>query len=252
MLLGTCLSLKGKTVAVTGASGTLGRALIAELTRQGAKVVAFTTSTGLQSEDFGAERAVEVVPWTLGQEDALRDRLAKVDILILNHGINVYGDRTPSAIRTSYEVNTWSVVRWMDAFLATVTESKHKALKEVWVNTSEAEVSPAFSPLYELSKRALGDLVTLRRLDAPCTVRKLVLGPFKSKLNPYGVMSAQWVAWSIFALAKRGARNIVVTVNPLTYLAFPVKETLQSLYFRCFSRQSASPTPEQNPPTQGV
>ena len=39
-LLGTALSLKGKTIAVTGASGTLGRALIKELAKQGAKPLA--------------------------------------------------------------------------------------------------------------------------------------------------------------------------------------------------------------------
>ncbi|MEM7650265.1 MAG: sterol desaturase, partial [Cyanobacteria bacterium P01_A01_bin.70] len=62
-----------------------------------------------------------------------------------------------------------------------------------------------------------------------------ILGPFKSNLNPIGVMSAPWVAKAIVALAKRDIRNIIVTINPLTYLAFPVKETAQSWYFRLFS-----------------
>jgi hypothetical protein len=121
-----------------------------------------------------------------------------------------------------------------------VTESSHKALKELWINTSEAEVNPAFSPLYELSKRTLGDLITLRRLDAPCIIRKLILGPFKSQLNPVGVMSASGVAWAIVALAKRDFRDIIVTINPITYAVFPVKEALQSLYFRLFTSDSRS------------
>ncbi len=75
-----------------------------------------------------------------------------------------------------------------------------------------------------LSKRTLGDLVTLRRLDAPCVVRKLILGPFKSNLNPIGVMSADWVAKQIVNLAQRDIRNIIVTINPLTIVAFPLKE----------------------------
>jgi hypothetical protein len=116
------------------------------------------------------------------------------------------------------------------------------AVKEVWVNTSEAEVSPAFSPLYELSKRALGDLVTLRRLDAPCVVRKLILGPFRSTLNPIGVMSGDWVARQIVALAKRDVRNIIVTINPLTYLLFPLKEFCVTMYFRFFSRTQTTST----------
>ena len=107
----------------------------------------------------------------------------------------------------------------------------------MWVNTSEAEVNPAFSPLYELSKRTLGDLVTLRRLDAPCVVRKLILGPFKSNLNPVGVMSAEWVAKQIVNLAQRDIRNIIVTINPITLLLFPIKELLVTSYFKLFTRE---------------
>jgi monoglucosyldiacylglycerol epimerase len=151
--------------------------------------------------------------------------------LILNHGINVHGDRSAAAVQTSYEVNTISTLKLAELFLSTVTQSSHRAIKELWVNTSEAEVNPAFSPLYELSKRTLGDLITLRRLDAPCIIRKLVLGPFKSQLNPYGLMSARWVAGAIVALAKRDFRDIIVTVNPITYILLPLKEISKSLYF---------------------
>jgi len=109
--------------------------------------------------------------------------------------------------------------------------------KEIWVNTSEAEVNPALSPLYELSKRAIGDLVTLRRLDNPCIIRKLILGPFKSDLNPYGVMSASFVAWAIAFFAQLGFRDIIVTINPITFISYPVKEFWRSLYFRLFSHR---------------
>ncbi|NJL84359.1 MAG: sterol desaturase, partial [Chloroflexaceae bacterium] len=164
--------------------------------------------------------------------------LENLDILVLNHGINPHGDRSPAAIELAYEVNAWSSWRLLELFLGTVRTNRDKACKEVWLNTSEAEVSPAFSPLYELSKRTLGDLITLRRLDAPCVIRKLILGPFRSQLNPVGVMSANWVAKLIVALAKRDFRNIIVTINPLTYLLFPLKELAVSLYFRLFSRKT--------------
>ena len=238
-VLGTALALKGKSIAITGASGTMGRALIAELTKKGAKVIALTTSPDASFENSDSKK-IEVITWQLGHESELRDRLQKVDILILNHGVNVLGARDSQSVYKSYEVNTFSVFRWMDLFLETVTESKHIATKEIWVNTSEAEVNPALSPLYELSKRAIGDLVTLRRLDAPCTIRKLILGPFKSDLNPYGVMSASFVAWAIAALAQRDFRDIIVTVNPITFVAYPIKEFWRSLYFRIFSRRKPS------------
>ncbi|HEY9849851.1 MAG TPA: bifunctional sterol desaturase/short chain dehydrogenase [Leptolyngbyaceae cyanobacterium] len=232
-MLGTSLSLKGKVVAITGASGTLGQALIEELSLQGAKVVALTTN---QSAEFKPD--IDVLYWQLNSEKDLAVNLKKVDILILNHGINVHGYRTSEAIQKSYEVNAFSTMRLAELFLETVTESDHKAIKELWINTSEAEVNPAFSPLYELSKRTLGDLITLRRLDAPCIIRKLILGPFKSQLNPYGVMSARWTAWAIVALAKRDFRDIIVTINPITYIAFPIKEFFHSLYFRLFTSKS--------------
>ena len=232
-ILGTSLSLKGKVVAITGASGTLGKALIEELSRQGAKVVAITTT-----KDAEFKPGIEVLPWELGAEIDLSNRLKNVDIFIINHGVNVQGNRTFESIQNSYEINTFSTLRLAELFLKTVTKSDHKAIKELWINTSEAEVNPAFSPLYELSKRTLGELITLRRLDAPCVIRKLILGPFKSQLNPYGVMSAQWVSWGVVALAKRDFRNIIVTINPITYIAFPIKEFFGSLYFRLFTSRS--------------
>ncbi|MFN6468754.1 MAG: bifunctional sterol desaturase/short chain dehydrogenase [Nostoc sp. SerVER01] len=235
-ILGTGLSLKGKTVALTGASGALGQALTAELVKCNAKVVALTTNP----EKLGEQTGVKVVPWQLGDEANLRESLQKIDILIINHGVNVYTSRTPEAINSSYEVNTFSALRLMDIFLTTVTGPQAKATKEIWVNTSEAEVTPALSPLYELSKRSLGDIVTLKRLDENCIIRKLILGPFKSKLNPYGVMSAQQVARLVLFLAKRDFRNIIVTINPLTYLLFPLKETSTWLYYRVFSRTAKS------------
>lgn len=230
-ILGTSLILQDKVVGITGASGALGQALVEELSRQGAKVIAFTTN---QTAGFPVE--IQVVSWQLGAEEELRSHLEAIDILIINHGINVYGERTDSAINQSYEVNTFSALRLSEIFINTIPKPADKSIKELWINTSEAEVNPAFSPLYELSKRTLGDLITLRRLDAPCIIRKLVLGPFKSKLNPYGVMSSSWVAGAIISLAKRDFRDIIVTINPITYLLFPIKEFCQSSYFRSFTR----------------
>jgi hypothetical protein len=229
----TSRSCAGKLVAITGASGTLGRALIEELSIRGAKIIAITTNLTTTFPE-----GVTVLGWQLGAEAELLPHLAGVDILIVNHGINVYGDRSFSAISRSFEVNTFSILRLTELFFSTVTTAGDRSTKELWINTSEAEVNPALSPLYELSKRTLGDSMTLLRLDAPCIVRKLILGPFKSQLNPYGVMSAPWVARVIVFLAQRDARNIIVTINPLTYLLFPIRESFQSLYFRLFTKRN--------------
>ncbi|MEO0836054.1 MAG: bifunctional sterol desaturase/short chain dehydrogenase [Cyanobacteria bacterium J06642_3] len=235
-LLGTALSLKNKRIAVTGASGTLGHALLTQLYLAGAKVTALSSSNaGIQLNIAGEQIAIPTFSWQIGQESQLQEQLNKIDILILNHGINVHGERDQTAIAKSYEINTFSSLRLMELFFQTIKSDRDMIRKEVWVNTSEAEVNPAFSPLYELSKRAMGDLVSLRRLDAPCVIRKLILGPFKSKLNPVGVMSADWVAKQIVSLARRDIRNIIVTINPLTLILFPLKEFFVSNYLRFFS-----------------
>lgn len=235
-LLGTALSLKNKRVAVTGASGTLGKALLTQLHLAGAKVTALTTSNPQMTLNIlGEELPIKTVTWQIGQEENLQAELAKIDILILNHGINVHGQRDAKAITKSYEINTFSGLRLMELFFETIKSDRDMISKEVWVNTSEAEVNPAFSPLYELSKRTMGDLVTMRRLDAPCVVRKLILGPFKSNLNPIGVMSADWVAKQIVNLARRDFRNIIVTINPLTFIFLPIKEFCVANYLRLFT-----------------
>ena len=236
-VMGTALSLKGKKIAVTGASGTLGRALLKQLQLQGAKVTALTSSANSISLNIdGEELPIKTIPWQTGKETELAEVLEKIDILVINHGINVHEARDKNAIAQSYEINAFSGWHLMETFFATVKTNKDIATKEVWVNTSEAEVNPAFSPLYELSKRTLGDLVTLRRLDAPCVVRKLILGPFKSNLNPIGIMSANWVAKQIVNLARRDTRNIIVTINPITFVLFPIKEFLVATYFKFFSK----------------
>lgn len=237
-IMGTALSLKGKKIAVTGASGSLGKALLKYLHLNGAKVIALTSSQGEISVKIKEEMVkFPTIYWEINQEQKLISELEKIDILILNHGVNVHQERDQESIINSYQINTFSQLKLIDLFFETVKTNQQKATKEIWVNTSEAEVNPSFSPLYELSKRALGQLITMRRLDAPCIMRKLILGPFKSNLNPIGIMSADWVGKQIVNLAKRDVRNIIVTINPITFILFPFKELFVSTYFKLFTHK---------------
>ena len=67
-------------------------------------------------------------------------------------------------------------------------------------------------------------------------LRKLVLGPFKSELNPIGLMSADWVAQQVLLQARMNLSLIIVTPNPLTYLLMPVSELGRAIYNRLFNR----------------
>lgn len=239
------LPLRGRSVAITGASGAFGTALLKRLHRQGAQLIALTTVSepvALLDND-GTPIPLRSVPWRCGQEQALAPLLREADILVINHGINVYGDRRPEAIESSLEVNALSGLRLMELFLSLPERPHGSPSRELWVNTSEAELLPALSPLYEISKRLLGQLVSLRCLDRRgadgCRIRRLVLGPFRSALNPYGVMSADFVAGQVIAQARRGCSLVIVTPNPLTYLLFPLLTMLRFGYFRLTSRAPA-------------
>jgi len=219
------------TVAVTGASGALGQALLRRWHRRGARLIALTHSPAplqLAGPD-GQPIPLRQVHWQVGQEAALDSLLEEVDLLVINHGINVHGDGSAEATGRSLEVNALSAWRLLELFAVVVqrrepAERDGRRRPEVWVNTSEAEIQPAVSPLYEISKRLLGQLLSLRApaLAPTLRLRRLVLGPFRSALNPVGVMGADWVAGEILRQADWNCGLIIVTPNPLTFVLMPL------------------------------
>ena len=244
--------VNGPCVAITGASGALGMALLRQWHRRGARLIAL--SCGPRDlrlrDDSGELIPLRDETWCVGDEQRLRPLLAEVDILVLNHGINVYGDRSRDACQRSLEVNALSSWRLLELFATVVSERQPEAdpassrpRAEVWINTSEAEIQPALSPLYELSKRLLGQLLSLRALDLASPqlrIRRLVLGPFRSNLNPVGVMGADFVAGQILAQARLGLNLIIVTPNPFTYLLMPMSTLGRWLYFRLLTRSDTN------------
>ena len=223
-----------RRVAVTGAGGALGAALRKGLQRRGATVVG--VSRGPAPENDGPIQ--DWLVWNGQIDAALEALLLDVDILVINHGVNPLGRRDAVAIAETLQANLVSAQALIGLFLRQSRQlpDQRRGRRELWVNTSEAEVGPAFSPVYEVSKRSLGALLTLQSLDAPCTVRRLVLGPFRSGLNPYGPMSAGFVAERILDLAAWDLRLIIVSFNPCTYLLAPVAGVMGALYGRLCTR----------------
>jgi NAD(P)-dependent dehydrogenase (short-subunit alcohol dehydrogenase family) len=227
------------TVAVTGANGALGRALLQRWHQRGAHLVAISHSAApLQLHDrAGALIPLRQLSWQVGQEQALLAQLGTVDVLVLNHGINLQQQRDAEATARSLEVNALSSWRLLEGFAALVAsrseaERTTRPRPEVWINTSEAEIEPAFSPLYEISKRLLGQLLSLRSLDLARAVRirRLVLGPFRSALNPVGLMPVGFVADQALLQASLGCNLILVTPNPLIYVVMPLTTLSRWLY----------------------
>jgi hypothetical protein len=179
------------------------------------------------------------VRWSCGEELQLESILKSVDVLVLNHGINPGGDQCPATLSKTLEVNAFSHWRLMQQFETIADQDLNREPpRELWVNTSEAEIQPALSPGYELSKRLIGELVSSRwhNRDAEqreaLRLRKLILGPFRSNLNPIGMMTSGFVAKQVLWQASLGVNLIIVTPNPLTYLLMPSIELIRRVYCR--------------------
>ena len=236
----TSTSYQNRCIGITGASGTLGCALTRSFRARGAEVVGLTHSSPPQiKDDEGPHRWIS---WQCGDEIAIDGDLAQFDVLVLNHGINPQGGQDPDTLTRTLEINALSCWRLMQSFEKISRASPRDRPRELWINTSEAEIQPAASPAYELSKRLLGQLVSIRGavLDAEgrqqLILRKLVLGPFRSSLNPIGVMGADFVAAQILNQVRWGSRLVIVTPNPLTYVLMPLSELMRRIYSRILNR----------------
>ena len=231
---------KGLKIAITGANGSLGRSLIEELKAQGAYVVGLTHNKK-NNEKSLSNRPGEWIYWSCGKEEILSNSLANIDILILNHGFNPKGMIDSNEINKAIEINSLSHWRLIEIFedLAISNNDLNKfTSKEIWVNTSEAEIQIAFSPAYEITKRLIGELVSLKKSKllmekrSQFIIRKLILGPFKSKLNPQGILSPEFVAKKIIQKAEKDNYLIIVSPNPITYLLMPFVELIRIFYSR--------------------
>ena len=224
---------KEKTVGITGASGALGKELTKLFRMKGYKVIGFTHSKPLTEKNI--ESPNEWIEWQCGKESILKEHLKNIDILILNHGIYNLS-RENSNYENSIKINALSKFKILNIFEDIALSNDKPITKEIWINTSEAEILPALNPSYEISKSLIGKLVSFKKnllnQDAKkkLIIKKIILGPFKSELNPIGSMSPKFVSKKIYDLANSKSYLIIVSPNPLTYLLFPLKEFINFLY----------------------
>ena len=223
----------GKTIGITGASGALGKELTKLFRQKGFKVIGFTHSK--TNSEINLESPNEWIQWECGKESKLKKHLKKVDILILNHGIYDLS-RENSNYENSIEINALSKFKLLNLFEEIALTNNPFINKEIWINTSEAEILPALNPSYEISKSLIGQLISFKRnllnknIQEKFIIRKIILGPFKSKLNPIGIMNPKFVSRKIYDLANSKRYLIIISPNPLTYILFPLKEFYNFLY----------------------
>ena len=222
-----------KTIGITGASGALGKELTKLFRRKGYKVIGFTHSR--TDCEINHESPNEWIKWECGKESKLKKHLKKIDILILNHGIYNLS-RENSNYENSIEINALSKFKILNLFEDIVLKNKSLNKKEIWINTSEAEILPALNPSYEISKSLIGQLVSFKKnllnkdIKKKLIIKKIILGPFKSNLNPIGIMSPKFVSKKIYDLVNSKSFLIIISPNPLTYVLFPLKEFFNFLY----------------------
>ena len=228
-----------KTVGITGASGALGKELTKLFRQKGYKVIGFTHSK--TDSEVNLESPNEWIKWECGKESKLATHLKKIDILILNHGIYNLS-RENSNYENSIEINALSKFKFLNLFEDIALTNDSLIKKEVWINTSEAEILPALNPSYEISKSLIGKLVSFKKnllnqdTKKKLIIKKIILGPFKSELNPIGIMSPKFVSKKIYNLANSKNYLIIISPNPLAYLLFPLKEFFNFLYCQIIYR----------------
>ena len=222
-----------KTIGITGASGSLGKELTKLFRKQGFKVIGFTHSK--KNPEINHESPNEWIEWECGKELKLNENLKDIDILILNHGIYNLSSKNVN-YEKSIEINALSTFKLLNLFEEIALSKDSKNLKEIWINTSEAEILPALNPSYEVSKSLIGQLVSFKKnlLDKNTKkkfkIKKIILGPFKSELNPIGILSPVFVSEKIYTLASSNNYLIIISPNPITYIIFPIKELYNFLY----------------------
>ena len=222
-----------KTIGITGASGSLGKELTKIFRGKGFKVIGFTHSK--KNYEINSNSPNEWIEWECGKEFLLREHLKKIDILILNHGIYDVSIKN-SSYENSIEINALSKFKLLNLFESIAITNNSTKAKEIWINTSEAELLPALNPSYEISKSLIGQLVSFKKnlLDKntkkKLKIKKIILGPFRSELNPIGIMNPKFVSHSIFNFANLNIFLIIVSPNPLSYILFPIKELFYFAY----------------------
>jgi len=205
------MNITGKTILVTGANRGIGRALVDEALKRGARRVYAGTRQPLTHPD------ARVTPLTLdvtnaAQIQAAVEKVASLDILINNAGVALYDDLSDRAVIEQHlAVNLFGPYSVMQAFLPLLTRSRGAIVNVL----SVAALAP-FAPIaaYSISKAAALSLTqSLRVLLAARGVRvhAVLPGPVDTDMSR-GIdipkSSAESVAQGILDGVERGDEEI--------------------------------------------
>src|SRR5579864_6846691 len=178
------MNIQNKTILITGANRGIGRALVEEALKRGAKrVYAGTRSGALENSDSRATPLTLDVTNT-AQIQAAVQKVESLDVLINNAGVALYDDLTDRAsLEQSLAVNFFGMHGVTQAFLPMLRRSQGAIVN----NLSLVALAPLpVIPGYSISKAAAANMTqSLRALLAGqgVTVHAVFLGPVDTDMN---------------------------------------------------------------------
>src|SRR5262245_24137988 len=205
------MNIAKKTVVITGANRGIGRALVSEALRRGAKRVYAGTRSALENADK------RVTPLTLdvtnvSQIKRAADEIDTLDVLINNAGIALHDDLSNSdVIEQHLAVNLFGPFNVTRAFLPLLRRSKGALVHHL---SMVALASLPILPAYSISKAAAFNMTqSLRALLAGqgVTVHAVFLGPIDTDMTQGFEMpkaSPESAALGIFDGLEKGEEDI--------------------------------------------
>jgi len=177
------MKIEDKTILITGASRGIGRALVDEALRRGAKRVYAGTRGPLSH----ADARVTAVKLDVTSAEDIRRAVAEIgslDVLVNNAGIAPYDDLSnPDLLERTFAVNLFGVLNVTRAFLPLLKRARGAVINHL---SMVALAALPLIPAYSSSKAAALNLTqSLRALLAGEGVRVhgVVLGPVDTDMN---------------------------------------------------------------------
>ena len=205
------MNIENRTVLITGANRGIGRALVNEALRRGAKRVYAGTRSPLENADK------RVTPVALDVTSASQiqravDDVDTLDVLINNAGIAIYDDLSNlDAIEQHLAVNLFGPLKVTHAFLPLLKRSNGAIVNNLSV---VALAALPVIPAYSISKAAAFNMTqSLRALLAGqgVSVHAVFLGPIDTDMNrgfDIPKASTETAAQGIFDGLEKGEQDI--------------------------------------------
>ena len=177
------MNVANKTVVITGANRGIGRALVNEALKRGAKRVYAATRAPLQIAD---ERVTLLTLDVTSASQIQRavGQVSALDVLINNAGVAVYDDLTnPDVVEQHLAINLFGPLRVTNAFVPLLKRSKGAIINNL---SLAALAALPMIPAYSISKAASFNMTqSLRALLAAegVSVHAVLLGPIDTEMS---------------------------------------------------------------------